>query len=198
MTTDNFTVTAKNQRLQLAASTDMTRYNITGVYFNERHAVALDGHRMVVALKDECETLTDTIVQFRKPKMRYNKRQVYGGETYVAVPNTGQFAGSNFPENNCSITDGRFPDYKLILDTVPAPSDSTVQVNFDIKHLIALADSLRDEQFKSTQTVTLTFDSKDDTAPILITTNGRNDAFGLLMPMRIEGHSPLSIYNKVK
>lgn len=78
-----FQVAATEQMLQLAASNDSTRFNITGVKFEKNVAVATDGHILAVIQKDGSTTAEDCIIAFDKAKQK--SKQMF--EVYTEVGN---------------------------------------------------------------------------------------------------------------
>ena len=64
--TTTMTVTARNQALQHVALQDDLYSHLRGVHFNNRHAIATDGHMVVIARKHQSEP-ENTTIEFDKP-----------------------------------------------------------------------------------------------------------------------------------
>lgn len=159
-------------RLQHAASKDTTRYNICGVYFDEKNAVATDGCLMAILPVSSCDQdaklPTGKIVKF--PATLKDKNQIN-----LEVNETGINLSS--PADSIElIENAQFPDYNQV---IPDESKSDFAVVIDAAKLLRLAQALGELPKKAF--VKLHFNSKEPGMAIRVTVS-TGKAFGVLMP----------------
>ena len=183
------TITPQSQRLQLAASQDVGRYNMSGVYYDERCAVATNGHILALRKKDE-EEPTNTQIQFAKAKRTNAQRlsileQLRDSEHYASRDGVqAQAVGSEFP------------NYMVVVkDAVLATNTHTLHL--DVKLLTQLAEALGAEGKKYPVSIQINLDKP--TAPLVVRVQEERDAVGIIMPMRGEGSvaTPIDVLKSV-
>jgi len=173
-------VNASTQKLQVAASSDETRYNITGVYFDDNVNVATDGHIMAVEKKEKVDepVPSKTILKFNKPKQLDKNR---GSETFFRLETKYVSEQGSVAER----TTGAFPDYSNV---IPSEFKTPVRIAFNLALLTRLAAAL---EHNNRSLVTLEFDGSSPLGPILVDVSnqdgsGRPNKFGVLMPCRTD------------
>jgi len=167
-----YTIPKNVQSLQRIACKDDTRFNISGVYFDEDVAVATNGHMMIISSLDEnIETRPNKgIVKFTSATQRSKNPEIYD---QVGNRLIGKFDARNAAE----IVDGEFVDYKQVL---PKTDKESCSVSIDAAYLLELAKCLNHESKDSK--VNITFESKNERTAMLVTGNN-SDVIGLLMPV---------------
>lgn len=164
--------------LQLAASNDSTRFNITGVKFEKNVAVATDGHILAVIQKDGSTTAEDCIIAFDKAKQK--SKQMF--EVYTEVGNA--VVGELHPTNTAVALppETEFPNWRAI---IPARAPKHI-IKLDAAILLRLAQALGANPKQAH--VTIEFDESED-SPMIVQSIGRDasvNAVGIIMPIRSE------------
>lgn len=174
---ENITVTTDAQSLQHAASKDDSRFNLLGVYFNSKHAVATNGHIMAIKVKDtELDTPHNQILKFASPKQKTGK----GFTMEVFEPVSNGFVGINGKQSAEKI-EGQYPDY---LQVVPkALSENTHYIlSFDVTELQNLAQALDAEASYKSKIVVLAVPKQENNAIVVL--SGNEAKLGIMMPCR--------------
>ena len=171
--------------LQNAASDNKTRWNLTGVYFNEEVAVATDGHILAVRKKPEnikAEMPDNQVIKFEQKKVKE--------KTYAWEINNKRVTHSVVPKNIGNVLDDvTFLDYKKVF---PRLESDAVTVTFDHKLLAKLVKAINGE---TKDAITLQF-NLNEMGPILVSGSDK-EAIGIIMPMRPDGDSPSAILNNI-
>jgi len=187
METKTYTIPNEFILLQNAASDDVSRYNINGVYFNEKVAVATDGHIMAVRKKpdDIRNAMPDNlIVNFDCKKIK--------DESRLWEQNNKRLTHVTSPKNiGTVVEDATYPDYKVILPTL---GSNAISITIDHKLLSRLAMAINSLDKKDAG-ITLQFNPNEQ-GPILVSGSDK-EVIGIIMPMRHEGASPSEVLNNV-
>jgi len=178
-----YEITKEIQRLQFASSLDATKYNLTGVQFEDKIAIATDGDILAIRKTEETEP-KNTNIQFNNAT-QFNSKG-FGLELYQELGEK-QLCGTINPKNT-AINNGKikFPDYRQVID---AEQGATASITIDINKLYQLCKAL-DERTGRTKLknigvgVTLQFDSKDQYKPVLASMN--DQSIGFIIPMRLD------------
>lgn len=173
--TASIEITAASQRLQAIASKDPNRYNMNGVYFNCKHAVATNGHMLVMRKKADNEP-SNVLVTFDSAKPAKHTFDVFN-----ALPNGEHVA--TFSSTKAKVdTAPTFPQYDQVLPK-EWTAENTVTLTLDPNFLLAIATAISGG--KCREGVTLQFNPKTG-GPILVTSGDeeKHDTIGVLMPIR--------------
>lgn len=182
---EQFTVPADLTKLQAVVSTDRSRYNLTGVYFDGKNGVAVATDGCCLALKplpkDADPQLSDRVVEFDKLKTPA-KHQLPRYKFAVVDDVTGQ-AADVFGNGTARLlfADTLFPEYRQVVPK-ERKAELCVAINADLLAKLAGAISRGRDKF-----LTLSFDTTDPTAPILVT---GSSGHGVLMPAKIPSGEP--------
>lgn len=171
--TEQFEISRESQALMACASDDGKRFNLNGVYYNCKHAVATDGHKMVVRQKEENEP-ANTLVRFKSGKQ---KGKLPGG---IFVPATGNTVINPLTTETAEVSsEVDYPDYKQIMPRDPG----SVRITINAEYLMQIAQALS-AYGKSDRAnhVTLQF-NPDNLGPIVVS-GCDSKAFGIVMPVR--------------
>ena len=202
--TTTMTISAKNQALQAIAHPDSDRLAISGVHFNSKHVVATDGHKMIIARKAEGEP-ENCNIQFDSAKQAGSKtdREFYQPLT----TSTYKLVGSHSTSNVATVLEQNdYPDYTCVLPRKDAHYNLSFGINAE--YLMQIAKALNYGQNKNKLgyvTLQLEVDIKecgdDKRLPAIcssiLVSGVRDDAVGIVMPMRTESE-PLPILNKLR
>ncbi len=170
---NTYTVSRYSQLLQGVAEKSGYRGAMRGVHFNDRHVVATDGHMMVIAGK-EPEDPSNVTLAFKTPKQKKNNYQ--HGAPFERVGQSETYAT---PQGDmASIVDGQFPAYDQAL---PPTRCQTVVIGINAEYLLAVANALGARNGQ----VTLELPT-DGSGAIIVTSSGRLNAFGIVMPIRTD------------
>jgi DNA polymerase III sliding clamp (beta) subunit (PCNA family) len=183
-------ITSRNQALQACAYKSRDQYdreNLQGVHFNSKHAVATDGHKLVLARKAAGEPDNVTI-KFSKPVQSGKK------ESEFYTPCQGHYVGLD-PKNVGRKVDGEFPDYLAVV----RPSEGyNLQISLNAELLLQLAEALNHGSEAKGQFITLELkvEHETSTSPIIVA-GSRQDAVGILMPARLGRESPVALLKEI-
>lgn len=167
------TITPHTQRLQSIASEDAGRYNICGVYYDAKVAVATNGHALALRTKDADEP-TNTQVQFDKAKrtgsQQLNILERIGDSTHYASRGGVQ----------AQVIDSEFPNYMTVVDEATRATN-THTITLNAKLLVQLVEALGAE--RKDYGVTLEVNLDKPKAPIVVMRSQSREGVGLIMPM---------------
>jgi DNA polymerase III sliding clamp (beta) subunit (PCNA family) len=177
-------ITKGSQILQKCTSKEPNRYALNSVYFNSSLVAATDGHQMAIARKADGEP-ENALIKFSAPTQ---KARNFPCEHYTQIDN--QLIGKLDVRNTAEITEGQFPDVKLV---IPKLEGKTVTICLNADLLKSLSEVVNLDESRSKYSagpfVTITFEldakGKAEGKPMLVT-GSRADAIGVLMPARFD------------
>ncbi len=156
-------------KVELCASKDLTRPNLTGVYLDvaKRRAVAMDGHMMAIVPADILDGEVSGLVGPEALKS-IRKTGMHGDASKpdaIALPN-----GSTAPRARLD-----FPPYEQVIPSYKPGDHNTITIGLNADLLAKLQRAI------GAETVTLTFPAKNGMLdPIVV--NAGKEAFGVIMP----------------
>lgn len=194
-------------------STEETRYYLNGVYVQPHEKGALlistDGHRMIVAHDPEgvCDEAAIVklprfaLAQCRTPKMLGTKRaiEVTGGSATVAemTPNAkekGAFIREAIVTVHKVVVDGTYPDWRRVVPgawgTLGAPG------SINPKYIKAWGEVGVELARLFGGTGAAAIFATDPNSPMLVRFDGRDNVFGIQMPLRSDIRADLPAFVK--
>lgn len=161
-----------------AVSTDETRYNLTGVYFDKTHkrAVATNGHMMAIKPLAVASDDMDSIPwgEVVKTPKKFEK----GTKPFIHVNEAG--INEQNPKDSVKFLGSSFPDYVQALPT----KTPVMSVSFSADALLKLAKALEAGDCLSKQIVTLEIISDSEPITVRPCYAKQKEAFGVLMPCK--------------
>lgn len=171
---DDLMVPPEFQRLQITASKDESRYNLCGVHFYEKHAVATDGHILAVRRKPESAKRmpeNENLV-FNSPKAKKRLNDVF-----TRIPNSNDYF--SLAHEVAKSRDCEFPDWKQVVPEFKQPF--TIHLSAGL--LNRLVEALRpDKRWDNGCSLTFETAPNEKKKPMLVTTEDF-ECFGVIMPM---------------
>jgi len=171
---ETLNISASTRRLQICASRDPSRSNMSAVFYRKGYAFATDGHMAVVRRTDADEPQRDVAVNLPLPgaKVRDMGFRIVEG-TNLLVSMDGAITGS--------MSDMQGPALEQILKA-RISSGQPIRITFSAKYLLDIAKAIGAGKDMH---VTLELDADNLNQGILVAT--RNSiTLGLLMPIKGE------------
>ena len=172
--------------LQGIASKDATRYNICGVYFDEKNkaAVATNGHALAVKpyLPEEDINSPDCNTTLPNGKIavlpKTAKASMFINEKGINELN---------PKESVSFTEGQYPDWSEVIkvridDETGEPKKPIIKIGLSADTLLMLAKAIDAPSYNSKQIVELEIFGEHDAIRV---SGGRDGAWGVIMPARL-------------
>lgn len=177
-------------------STEETRYYLTGVLVEPHpcggvNLVATDGHRLMVIYDARGEAESPAIVRLGKVALKACKptaaeKKANEARTLAVQPDGTALISDSFAclvgTDRETIVDGTFPDYRRCIPNISEASGAPGA--FSSAQLATFGDAGSDMMGKKTTPMTMRGTSAG--APHVVTWDYLPNAFGVIMPMRVE------------
>ncbi len=169
-------ITKEDRQLQHACADprDGKRYNIHGVHFNEKFAVATDGRGL--AIKKKTSTVDDKTIQFSTP---YSK-----GDTEYTESDEGKALLSINAGRKCDtaeILEERFPNYKRVIQEAKEKK-TKFRIKLNAEVLLNLARALADKKYKE-KSMYVEIDIPEGDGEDSFVIKGSGPGIGIIMPV---------------
>lgn len=179
-------------RISSSASSDETRLYLCGVHVFKRDGSiiveACDGYKAAreTLINDE-STIDDDLVLCRKDIKKIKKfiTTYKAKQSFDCILNSHSLVvsvGTNTDIISIYRINREFPKLESVLPVKLLESDNAVSVSFNPEYLLELYNSLTLN--KRQVNITLTFDSTNDLAPMIVEIEGNTDQVGVLMPCK--------------